>query len=117
MAYQNVLLSSWVTVYPMKKILIRMSNWKFILPSFVLFLTFAVVLFPHYQSRMTESAGQAVVPLDSRFSYKAGEVKNDFDKLGPEGRDTYRFVVAAVDMVFPVAYSALFILVLARLMK
>ena len=101
----------------MKSILARMSNWKFILPFFILFLLFPFFLFPHFQGRMAEFAGEQVMPLDSRFSYTYNEVKNDFDKLGPEGRSTYRFVIANVDMPFPLIYGPLFILVLAWLLK
>ena len=101
----------------MKNILVKLSNWKFILPLFILFLIFPVYLFPHYQGRMAEIAGQDVMPLDSRFSYTYDEVKNDFNKLGSEGRDTYRFVIANVDMLFPLFYGPLFILVLAWLLK
>ena len=101
----------------MKKMLVKMSNWKFILPFFILFLIFPFFLFPHYQGRMAEFAGQDVMPLDSRFSYTYDEVKNDFDKLGSEGRNTYRFVIANVDMPFPLIYGPLFILVLAWLLK
>jgi hypothetical protein len=101
----------------MKNILVKMSNWKFILPLFILFLIFPALLFPHYQGCMAEIAGQEVMPLDSRFSYTYDEVKNDFGKLGSEGRNTYRLVIAKVDMLFPVFYVPLFILVLAWLLK
>jgi hypothetical protein len=101
----------------MKKLLIQMSNWKFILPLFILFLIVFVFIFPNYQGRMAEIAGQEVTPLDSRFSYNYDEVKKDFDKLGPEGRNTYRFVISKIDMLFPVIYGLLFILILAWLLK
>lgn len=101
----------------MKTILLSASNWKFILPLSILVFIFAAVLFPYYQGRMAEIAGQDVIPLDSRFSYSYEEVKNAFDQLGPEGRSTYRFVIACVDMLFPLIYGLLFILVLAWLLK
>ena len=101
----------------MKNILVKTSNWKFILPFSILFLIFPFFLFPHYQGRMAEFAGQDVMPLDSRFSYTYDEVKNDFGRLGSEGRNTYRFVIANVDMPFPLIYGPLFILLLAWLLK
>ena len=101
----------------MKKILAKISNWKFILPFFILFLIFPAVLFPYYQGRMSEIAGQEILPLDSRFSYTYDEVKSDFDKLGSEGRDLYRLVIARVDNAFALFYGPLFILVLAWLLK
>src|SRR5687768_14581282 len=101
----------------MKNILDKMSNWKFLLPFFVLFLIFPVFLFPYHQERMAKHAGEEIMPLDSRFSYSFNEVKNDFDKLGTEGRKVYRFAIGVVDMIFPVIYGPLFILVLAWLLK
>ena len=72
----------------MKNILDKLSNWKLLLPLFILFLIFPVVLFPYHQQRMAEFAGEEVTPLDSRFSYSYNEVKNDFEKLGVEGMKT-----------------------------
>jgi hypothetical protein len=94
-----------------------MSNWKFILPLFILFLIFPVFIFPYYQGRMAKVAGQEVIPLDSRFSYSYAEVKKDFDRLGSEGRNTYRFAISKIDMLFPVVFGLLFILTLAWLLK
>ena len=101
----------------MKNILDKLSNWKLLLPLFILFLIFPVVLFPYHQQRMAEFAGEEVTPLDSRFSYSYNEVKNDFEKLGVEGRKTYRFAIGVIDMLFPVIYGPLFILLLAGLLK
>ena len=101
----------------MKNILDKMSNWKFILPFFILFLIFPFFLFPYHQERMARLAGQEIMPLDSRFSYSYNEVKNDFDKLGVEGRNVYRTAIGVVDMIFPLIYGPLFILVLAWLLK
>ena len=101
----------------LKNILDKMSNWKFILPFFILFLVFPFFLFPYHQQLMTKVAGQEIIPLDSRFSYSFNEVKNDFDKLGAEGRNVYRFAIGVVDMIFPVIYGPLFILILAWLLK
>jgi hypothetical protein len=101
----------------MRNLLVRLSNWKFILPFLLLFLIFAAVLFPQYQSRMSEAAGQEIAPLDSRFSYTFDEVRDSFDALGTEGRKIYRFVISRIDMIFPLFYGPLFILVLAWLLK
>ena len=101
----------------MKHLLIKLSTWKFILPFFILFLIFPSLLFPHYQGRMSGIAGEQVIPLDSRFSYSYDEVTNAFDKLGSEGRNLYRFVIAKVDNFFALFYGPLFILVLAWLLK
>ena len=101
----------------MKSILAKVSNWRFILPLLVLTLIFPVFLFPNFQDRMTKSAGEEIIPLDSRFSYSYDEVMNAFDKLGAEGRSAYRFVIARIDNFFALFYGPLFILILAWLLK
>ena len=101
----------------MKNILAKVSNWRFILPLFVLTLIFPVFLFPAFQDRMTKSAGEEIIPLDSRFSYSYDEVRGAFDKLGVEGRSAYRLVIARVDNFFALFYGPLFILILAWLLK
>jgi hypothetical protein len=101
----------------LKNILDKMSNWKFILPFFILFLIFPIFLFPYHQELMAKAAGEEIMPLDSRFSYSFNEVKTDFDKLGIEGRKVYRSAIGVVDMLFAVFYGPLFILVLAWLLK
>ena len=101
----------------MKRLLIKLSTWKLIVPFFILLLVFPAFLFPYYQGRMAEVAGEQIIPLDSRFSYTYDEVKNDFDKLGSEGREIYRFVIAKVDNFFALFYGPFFILVLAWLLK
>ena len=101
----------------MTAILSKTSNWKFIVPLFLLFALFSFYLFPHYQSRMTEAAGEPVAGLDTRFSYTTEEVQRDFDALGPAGRDLYGFVVGTIDMIYPLIYGLLFVLVLAWLLK
>lgn len=98
-------------------LLSRISNWKFIVPLFILFALFSFLIFPNYQSRMMEAAGQEIRPLDTRFEYSAEEVHRDFDALGPTGREIYKVVVARVDMLFPIVYGLLFVLLLAFLLR
>ena len=94
----------------------RLSNWKYILTVFVLFAVFSFFLFPHYQARLSEAAGEPVTPLDTRMSYSPDEIRTLFDSLGTEGRDIYKTVVG-IDMLYPVVYGLLFILILAWLLK
>jgi hypothetical protein len=98
-------------------LLSRISNWKFILPLFVVFALFSFFIFPEYQSRMMEAAGQEIAPLDTRFQYSAADVRRDFDALGQSGREIYKIVVARVDMLFPIVYGLLFVLLLAYLLR
>lgn len=97
----------------MTDLLSRYSTWKLIVPLFILFVGFSVFFFPGYQSRMQAAAGEPISPLDTRFSYTYEEVRRDFEKLGADGRDTYRIVVSRIDMIYPIIYGCLFILMLA----
>lgn len=101
----------------MSVLLQKISNWKFILPLFILFCLFSFIIFPYYQSRMAAIAGENIEPLDIRFSYTTVEVKKAFETLTAEGRAIYRFVTAEIDMIYPVVYGLTFILVLANLVK
>lgn len=100
----------------MQHTLSRISNWKYLLTVFVLFSIFSFILFPHYQARLSETAGESVTPLDTRMSYAPEEVRTLFDSLGTEGRDIYKTVVG-IDMLYPIIYGLLFVLVLAWLLK
>ena len=100
----------------MKYALSQLSNWKYIVACFVLFAVFSFYLFPEYQERLSEAAGEQVKPLDTRFSYSADEVRVLFEQLGTEGRDIYKGVVG-LDMVYPLVYGFLFILILAWFLK
>lgn len=97
--------------------LTRLSTWKLILPLFILFALFPFFIFPKYQARMTEAAGTEVAPLDTRFNYSDEEVRSDFEKLNTRGREVYSIVVGRVDMLFPVAYGAFFVFLLAYLLR
>jgi hypothetical protein len=94
-----------------------MSGWKFILPLLVLFVLFSFFIFPEYQSRMGAIAGEYIQPLDTRMSYDAAEVQTLFEKLGTEGRDVYRFVTGKIDMIYPLVYVMLLMLVLTSLIR
>ncbi len=89
----------------MLTLLQRTSNWKFILPLFVLFRGVSFYVFPTYQAKMNKVAGVEIQPLDTRFSYILAEVTNDFEKLGAKGRDLYKLIVDRIDMIYPIIYG------------
>jgi hypothetical protein len=101
----------------MKNILAATSNWLFILPFFILFVLFSFYLFPDYQSRLTRAAGEEITVLDTRFSYTQEEVLTDFERLGPDGRVLYAVIVGHLDMVYPMVFGFLFVLILAYLLR
>lgn len=67
-------------------------------------LLFSFVVFP---ALTFELDGVKLQILDLRIWYSAFDVKSLFDGMGEIGRDTYRFQVVFVDMVYPIVYAAL----------
>lgn len=101
----------------MKNILVEISNWQFILPFFILFALFSFYIFPDFQSRLTDAAGEEITALDTRFSYTHEEVLTSFEKLGEQGRVLYTVIVGRIDMVYPMVFGFLFVLILAWLLR
>lgn len=101
----------------MTRVLQHISNWKLILPLFILFALFTFYIFPEYQERINNLAGETIQPLDTRLSYSTEEVKLLFDKLTEEGRNIYLFITGKIDMIYPLIYGLLFTLLLANLLK
>lgn len=99
------------------KLLNRLSTWKVIVPLTVLYILFPTLIFRHYQAMISEIVQENVQILDLRLSYSWLEVKALFDLLGTEGRGIYRTISSCVDMVYPLVYCLLLILVLALLIK
>lgn len=93
----------------------KWSNWKAILPLFLLYLLFSLVLFPKYQQEMNELAGQDILPLDLRITYQADEVMETLTILGEEGRAITKFVSGRVDMIYPLIYGLLLIMLILNL--
>jgi len=88
------------------KFLHRISNWKFILPLFILFVANSY-MFTHYQNKIDAIAGESVPILDMRDSgYTFEEVKTDFEKMQSGGRDIYKFLAGKVDMIYPFTYDS-----------
>lgn len=76
----------------------RISNWKFILPLFILFVANSY-MFTHYQQQIDAIAGESIPILDMRDSgYTYDEVKTDFEKMQTEGRGIYHFLASKVDL-------------------
>lgn len=93
----------------------RYANWKSILPFFLVFCLFTFFLFPYYQTKITSTIGQEIKPLDVRFHYSYDDVKKDFHILGTEGRRISRIITGRMDMIYPVVYGTLFLLLIGNL--
>ena len=100
----------------MKRALVKFSTWKFIVPALVAFIV-CIYLFQKGQNEMSALAGKEVIMIDMMPQYDKDEISDFFTKIKPEGREIHRHMTAVVDMVFPFAYGALFILLSAFFLK
>lgn len=100
----------------MKAILSKYSNWKLILPIFLMFVV-CIFLFQKYEKALSKLAGEKVQIIDMRSNYDVEEINEFFTKIKPEGIAIHKFTTAVVDMIFPVAYGCLFILLSAFFLK
>lgn len=98
-------------------ILRRASNWKSILPLFVILLGCMLFVFPKYRSDINTIANEKVRSLDGRINYNLEEVTRLFDTLGDEGREIYKIVSGRIDMAYPIVYCLFSILLLAYVIK
>jgi len=100
----------------MINLLVKLSNWKFILPAFLLTLI-SVFLFLNGQKEMTLIAGEEMELIDARKNYTLEEVNVFFTKLTAEGRAVHQQLTGVNDMLFPIIFSTLSILLLAFFIK
>ena len=99
------------------KFLHRISNWKFILPMFILFVANSY-MFTHYQQKIDAIANEHVPILDMRDGgYTYEEVKMDFEKMGLEGQAIYKFLASKVDMIYPIVYGLFYMALIAFFTK
>ena len=100
----------------MKNLLVKTSNWKFIIPALLAFI-FCIYLFQTAQAKMDQIAGEEAAMIDMRNNYNLDEINHFFTKLESEGRKVHQQVTGITDMIFPFAYGMLFILLSAFFLK
>lgn len=100
----------------MKSLLAKASNWKLIL-FFLVFFFGCIYLFLSYAGELNALAGEDAPIIDLRSNYDEAEISDFFTKIKQEGRDIHQYVTGVIDMVFPLAYGPLYILLLAFLLK
>ncbi|MCT4637626.1 MAG: hypothetical protein N4A72_07945 [Bacteroidales bacterium] len=81
-----------------------------------LFCLFIMYLFPLNQAELNSVSGEEVKSLDSRLSYSFVDVKSVFDTMGEQGRDIYFYITSVIDMIYPVVYGVLFMLILGTVL-
>ncbi len=98
----------------MKIILLKIAQWKFIIPLFLLSALFNFYLFPKHEVQYNN---ESLKSLDIRTSYTKEDVMELFNKLDDEGRKTYEYSISVIDMIYPLVYGMLLILLLSKLIK
>jgi len=101
----------------MLKLLNRISRPLFFVPAILLFLFFSQYLFPKYNQQIAEVAGKKLKNLDVRVSYTKEEVATLFQEMGTEGRQIYYFLESRIDMIFPLIYGPMFLMLFAFFFK
>lgn len=100
----------------MKIFLAKASNWKLILPAFLV-SAYCIYLFQTYQADMGAMIGEETLIIDMRSGYTEPEISEFFTQLKEEGRSLHHYVTGVVDMIFPIGYGLLFILFSAYFLK
>ena len=100
----------------MIQLLAKYSNWKFILPFFLL-TAILISLFTQGQNEISAIAGGDVTLIDLWENYNLEEIMSYFELIKEEGRAIHQRLTSVHDMIFPFAYGPLFILVFAFFLK
>ena len=95
---------------------IKNAKGPFILLSFLLVLLFALVLVPMVQSKLEASSGGTGF-VDMLFSYAPETANAMVGSYGDLGRALYLTFTSTADMIYPVAYSIFFSLLLSWLLQ
>ena len=92
------------------------SNWKFIIPALLGFV-YCIYLFQVAQRKTNQLAGEEVLMIDMRSNYSLNEINTFFTNIKSEGRQIHKHITGVTDMIFPIAYGILFILLSAFFLK
>lgn len=95
----------------------KFSEWKYIFPLVILFLVFTFYFFLNIQHQINIAAGEELIVLDLRFSYTLNDVNTLFEAMGAEGRKLYQTMVGQIDMIYPLVYGSMLMLLSAFFLK
>ena len=94
----------------------RFPLWPFFMLFFGLSAYITLAVFPRYQKQLEEHAGTEVEILDVRWQgYNQNDISTLFNALTKEGREVYRENVGVVDMIYPLTYLPMLVLLLAMM--
>lgn len=85
--------------------------------AFVIFFLFTGIAFPYHANNLFEVTGKMVRTLDVRWSYNQQDVLTLFSDMQEAGRLEYQIVEGITDMIYPLVYGILIILLILSLTK
>ena len=98
----------------MNSFLNKLSSWRLIISLIILSGIINLYFFPKYE---IEYNNEKLIALDLRSSYNYEDVVDLFTKMDSEGRQTYQFSISVIDMIYPLIYGFLLILLLNKLIE
>lgn len=99
------------------KILRNIANRNVMVPLGIVFVTFTFFVFPYYQQKINDVANKELITLDARVQYNKIAVVTLFENAGVAGRAYLRVLSGKIDMVYPIIYGSLFLLLIILLTK
>ncbi|PID29524.1 hypothetical protein CR983_03865 [Candidatus Saccharibacteria bacterium] len=93
----------------------RVYGWKLIYALVLAYLFFVLLVIPMYQAELNQIAGTEVRSLDSRFWYDRDDAMSLFRALHEPGRAKLQSFSGVADMVYPLVYGSLCVLLLCKL--
>ncbi len=106
------------TTKPMKKLsnffYVR-TNGYLVLGFLALQFLFSGLILPHFQKQFDPQLNRGLMDLDFGFSPEKGY--NIIESYGEQGRKVYFFVESFVDVLYPIVYTAAFVLMISFLFK
>ncbi len=95
----------------------RIAGIKTFIPALVVYLFFGAYMMPQGLKTMQELSGKKLEVLDLQFYYTEAEAKEILSAYGPDLLKRAAVFEAIADTLYPVAYTFLFIIMLAWIYK
>jgi hypothetical protein len=95
----------------------RIAGWKSFLAALIIYLIFGGGVMQYAAKTISEKAGKPVQILDLQFSYSPEKARAILSEYTPEARHYCALFNAIGDSIYPIVYTALFILALAWIYK
>ncbi len=96
---------------------LRIAGWKTFIAALLLYLVFGAYVMPHGLATIQELSGSKVEVLDLQFSYSPEKVHSILSGYTDESRAYAMRFNAIEDSLYPVAYTFLFLIMMAWLSR